>query len=392
MYKEFFGFKKRPFVLTPDPKFLFLSKVHDLALTHLEYGIINNAGFIVITGEVGSGKTTLIKYLFERIKNDLDIAMLFNTNLDPHTLLEMLVKEFEIETKSYRKSDLFEALANHFIAQYSKGKRCVIIVDEAQNLSLESFEELRMLSNIEVDTNFILQIILVGQPELKLKLSLPSLSQLVQRVSVFFHISPLSSGEVKDYINHRLKVAGYNKEVPLFEEEAVDYIAEVSKGIPRIINLICDTALVYAFADDLNVITVDIVEKVVQDNDFLLSLKKVEDKKDSETYKKIQKDEKEEVIISEIKDIFLNLARKVEALDMRLKSIESYDKDKASKVLYEMLVKERDKNINLEKKIVTLELKIKELEEEIEALRKKREKHKKNKKLWEVFSLGKKKY
>ncbi|RLB09183.1 MAG: general secretion pathway protein GspA, partial [Deltaproteobacteria bacterium] len=138
MYEKFFGLKKRPFVLTPDPEFLYLSKIHDLALTHLEYGIINNAGFIAVTGDIGSGKTTLIKYLFEKIKDILDIAMIFNTNLDPQALLELLVKEFELQPPSSKKSDLFDTLADHFIAQYSKGKRCVIIVDEAQNLPFES--------------------------------------------------------------------------------------------------------------------------------------------------------------------------------------------------------------------------------------------------------------
>ena len=402
MYEKFFGLKKRPFVLTPDPEFLYLSKTHDLALTHLEYGIMNNAGFIAVTGDVGSGKTTLIKYLFEKIKDLLDIAMIFNTNLDPQALLELLVKEFELQPPSSKKSDLFDTLANHFITQYSKGKRCVIIVDEAQNLPFESFEELRMLSNIEIGTDFILQIILVGQPELKEKLAHPSLSQLAQRISVYFHISPLPLNEVEDYINHRLRVAGYKGDKPLFEKEAINYIAEFSKGIPRIINLICDTALVYAFADEMRYVTLDIVEKAVSDNELLVSLtcgreEKSEQKLDTEKTI-IEKDTNsatEPTLVSEIKNAYLKLLGRIEAIEMRLKALEDLEKDRISEVLYDMLKKEREKNIELEKKVILLKEKLKKLMAEFPKLEKKednqKKKIKKSKKIWEVFGLGKEK-
>jgi len=402
MYEKFFGLKKRPFVLTPDPEFLYLSKIHDLALTHLEYGIMNNAGFIAVTGDVGSGKTTLIKYLFEKIKDILDLAMIFNTNLDPQALLELLVKEFELQPPSSKKSDLFDTLADHFIAQYSKGKRCVIIVDEAQNLPFESFEELRMLSNIEIGTDFILQIILVGQPELKERLAHPSLSQLAQRISVYFHISPLPLNEVEDYINHRLRVAGYKGNKPLFEKEAINYIAEFSKGIPRIINLICDTALVYAFADEIHHITLDIVEKAVSDNELLVSLTHEKEEK-SEQKLDIKEGDKNTIpestpesdLISDIKDAYLKLFGRIEAVEMRLKAIEDLEKDRISEVLYDMLKKERERNIELEKEVLLLKEELKEFEAEVYKLEKRESKQKKkikkSRKIWEVFSLGKEK-
>ncbi len=378
MYERFFGLKKRPFVLTPDPEFLYLSKVHDLALTHLEYGILNNAGFIAITGEPGTGKTTLIKYLFEKIKDRLDIAIIFNTNLNPQELLETLIKEFELKTSSSKKSDLFEALTNHFISQYSRGKRCVIIVDEAQNLPFESFEELRMLSNIEIGNDFLLQIILSGQPKLKEKLSHPSLSQLSQRISVYFHLSPLPPDEVENYINHRLKVAGYSEKRPLFEKEAIRYIADFSKGIPRIINLICDTALVYAYADGIKSVSFEIVKKAVSDNELLTSI--IEEKEEKE-------EKKEEVFRPEKNDGYIKLLGRIEAIEMRLKAIEDFGKERVSEIIYEMLKKERERNIELEKEIALLKEKLRRYEEEIERLKRKKEQ---KKGILEVFGFAKK--
>ncbi len=391
MYEKFFGLKKRPFLLTPDPDFLYLSKVHDLALTHLEYGVLNNAGFIAVTGEVGSGKTTLVKTLFNKIKDRLDIAMIFTTNLDPQSLLEMLVNEFEIKPKSNRKADLFDSLVDHFIKQYSKGRRCVIIVDEAQNLPVESFEELRMLSNVEIETDYILQIILVGQPELKEKLSHPDLSQLSQRISVYFHITPLPKEEVENYINHRLMVAGYRSDTPLFTKEAIDFIAEVSKGIPRIINLICDTSLVYAFVDELKNIDLDIVKKAVEDNELLVSLGKVQQQKKEA---KIDKDETERKVEEKIplkveinNDLLLKVQARIEALEMRIREIEESKKDSALKMLYELLIKERKRNAELERTVSVLKMKLKDYEKEILNLKKKSSSDK-PKKIWR-FGFGK---
>jgi len=392
MYKRYFGFKKRPFALTPDPEFLYFSRVHDLALAYLEYGILNKAGFIAITGEVGSGKTTLLKYLFNQIKDKLDIAILLNTNLDPQELLEMLVKEFELKPKSNKKSDLFECLAEHFIAQYSKGKRCVIIVDEAQNLPIPSFEELRMLSNIEKDDDFIIQIVFVGQPELREKLSHPSLMQLSQRISVYYHIPPLDKKEVKNYIIHRLKVAGYSKEKPLFEDDAIELIHKFSGGIPRLINLICDTALVYAFTDNLKTVTLDIVKKVIEDNELLVAVKK------SQNSSLKSEDKKEEVASNNKQTLqpdlipqFSKLLSRIEMLEERMNNFENLRKENEYNLLYNIFKEEREKNILLERENIILKEKVKELEEKVSYLYDKLEKLKKdNKKRWRIFNFGKK--
>lgn len=270
MYTNFFGLKKRPFVLSPDPDFLYLSRVHDLAFTHLEYGLMHHAGFVALTGEVGTGKTTLLKYLFDKVKASLEIAMIFNTQLDSLALLEMLLKEFDLLAPAGGKAALVEALYQYFMKQYARGNRSVIVIDEAQNLSLEAFEELRMLSNLEVGNDILVQIILVGQPQLRERLAHPSLTQLTQRISVHYHLTPLSRDEVGHYVAHRLHVAGYERPEPLFEDEALACLAEVSQGIPRVINSICDASLTYAFADEIPRVSQGIITRVVADNELLL--------------------------------------------------------------------------------------------------------------------------
>lgn len=270
MYTNFFGLRKRPFVLSPDPDFLYLSRVHDLAFTHLEYGLLHHVGFVALTGEVGTGKTTLLKSLFDRAKSSLDLAMIFNTQLDAVALLEMLLKEFAIVPPSESKAVLVEVLYQHFMKQYARGDRCVIVIDEAQNLSLEAFEELRMLSNLEAGNDVLVQIILVGQPQLRERLAHPSLAQLTQRISVHYHLTALSPDEVGKYVAHRLQVAGYEKPAPLFSEEALAFLAERSQGIPRVINSICDASLTYAFADEMPQVSREIIVRVVTDNELLL--------------------------------------------------------------------------------------------------------------------------
>ncbi len=364
MYREFFGLKKRPFILTPDPEFLYLSKVHDLAITHLEYGIVQNAGFLALTGEVGAGKTTLLKYLFEKVKDSLDIAMLFNTNLDPHAFLEMLVREFELKAPSSAKTDLFDTLAQHFIQQYSKGNRCVIIVDEAQNLPDETFEELRMLSNLEAENEFMVQIILVGQPQLRDRLLEPALSQLAQRISIHFHLTALQPNEVKDYIEHRLKVAGYSDKAPLFDDQSVRHIAKVSKGIPRIINSVCDACLTYAFADDLRQVSKPIVEKVIEDNELLQIF--IDQKRDQSlpqslpTTGRIQGHE-----LQELRNILIKVAGRIESLEKRIEALEVAEKDRVVGVLEGMLAKERQRNMALEKRLLSIGEKFKRLQRQL---------------------------
>jgi general secretion pathway protein A len=393
MYTKFFGFKRRPFILSPDPDFLYLSRVHDLAFTHLEYGIVHNAGFIALTGDVGAGKTTLLNYLFEKVKDSLNIAMLFNTNLGPQEFLEMLVKEFELNSPTKGKSDLFETLSEHFLKQYTKGERCIIMVDEAQNLSLETFEELRMLSNLEIGSDFLLQIILVGQPQLRERLAHPSLSQLTQRISVYFHLSALAPEEVENYIGHRLKVAGYNSANPIFARETVKYIAELSRGIPRIINSICDMSLTHAFADGVKFISREMVKGVIDDNQLLLIL--------SEGVKDVNQDAGS---LSErgaslpasmdlnVRTRMAGIYERLERLEKRINAVESAEKDGLVGILQTMLSKEHEKTLDLEHQIVIFDHKYKELEKELQVLKgrtDKKEYKKKNVKFWEVLG-GKK--
>ena len=365
MYRQFFGLKKRPFILTPDPEFLYLSKVHDLAITHLEYGIVQNAGFLALTGEVGAGKTTLLKYLFDKVKDSLDIAMLFNTNLNPKAFLEMLVREFELKAPSSAKTDLFDTLAQYFIQQYSKGSRCVIIVDEAQNLPDETFEELRMLSNLEADNEFMVQIILVGQPQLRDRLLQPSLSQLAQRISVHFHLTALQPAEVSDYIEHRLKVAGYSGQSPLFDQESVKHIAKISKGIPRIINSVCDACLTYAFADDIRQVNKAIVEKVIEDNDLLqifIGQGPEQPQTQPVAAPALLAQSRE---IEALRDALVRVAGQVEALAKRVEALESGQNNRVIGVLEGMLAKERQRNMALEKRLLSIAEKFKRLQRQL---------------------------
>lgn len=368
MYKKFFGLKSRPFVLTPNPDFLYLSKIHDLALIHLEYGILHDVGFIVLTGEIGAGKTTLLKYLLEKknIKNPLDIAYVLNTNLGPEEFLGMLVKEFDIKCNCKDKSDLLDALASHFISQYSRGVRSVIVVDEAQNLPLNTFEELRMLSNIDVGDTSVAQIILVGQPELKERLSHHSLTQLAQRISIYYHLTYLPKDEVKNYIEHRLKVAGYDFKSPLFDEKAIDRISEASKGIPRLINKICDSALTYAYADGSKTVSVNIVEQVLKDNVLLLDSRVSDEKREKDAFEKNNKIIEKLSNSNDFYQLLEQLNNEIKTLKIRIQALESLKhSDNGVEVLEKMLREEREKNRTLERKLMSLTIKYNTLEKEL---------------------------
>lgn len=266
MYSKHFGLHKRPFSLTPDPEFLYLSRVHDLALTHLEYALVHPAGLVALTGEIGAGKTTLLKHLFHKAPSDIDLAMIFNTNVSAAEFLDMLVREFGIEGRFEKKSELFTALYDHFLQQYRKGRRCVIVVDESQNLPLETLEELRMLSNLEADSDFLVQIILVGQPQLRQRLTHPALAQLAQRISVYYHLLPLSEEETAQYIAHRLRVAGHSAPAQLFPDSVVAEIARVTGGVPRLVNALCDACLTYAYAEGQVQVTPEALHQVLSDN------------------------------------------------------------------------------------------------------------------------------
>ena len=266
MYEKFYGLNEKPFQILSDPAYLFMSKAHESAYTHLEYGILENKGFVVITGEIGSGKTTLINYLLEKIEGNIQTALINNTLVKPGNLIKMLCQDFEIEIKGLDETELLTAFYQFLIEQYSKRKRVILIIDEAQNLSTDALEEVRMLSNYEMDKQHLFQVILVGQPELRLKLQRKSLEQLAQRVSVHYHISGLDPEEVEAYIKYRLKIAGA-KSQDIFLEDALTAIYSYSRGIPRLINILCDTALVYGFADGLKEIDREIIDSIIRERD-----------------------------------------------------------------------------------------------------------------------------
>ncbi|PIE62837.1 MAG: general secretion pathway protein GspA [Desulfobacter postgatei] len=265
MYTQFFKFKEKPFSLVPDPGFLFLSDRHEKALTFLEYGLSEKAGFIMLTGEIGMGKTTLIRHLLNQVdEQDTDVAVVFHTNVSGTVLLRQILSEFEVETdSSLDKAALLELLYELLIDRYARNRKVFLIVDEAQNLSASALEELRMLSNLQTDKDLLVQIIIVGQPGLRDKIGSASLRQFAQRISASFHLSPMTQEETRAYVRFRLERAGGNPD--LFTPDLLEKLFVVSGGIPRTINLLCDAVLVYAFADRVSEITKTHLDQVIED-------------------------------------------------------------------------------------------------------------------------------
>ena len=267
MYESFYGFKEKPFNLTPDPDYLFMSRGHEETYTHLEYAISENKGFVVITGEIGSGKTTLINYLLRKLKPNIDFAVINHTLIQPKQFLKLICQEFEIPVNGMDKAEMIDAFYGYLLKQFAKKKRVALIIDESQNLPDKTLEEIRMLSNLEAEKNHLLQILLVGQPELKNKLQEKNLEQFIQRVTVYWHLKALDENEVYQYIRHRLWVAG-SDDLELFNQKAIEAVLHHSRGIPRMINIICDAALVHGYADELKTITEDVITDIVKMNNI----------------------------------------------------------------------------------------------------------------------------
>jgi len=253
-YLEHFRLEQQPFGLTPDPEFVYWSKQHARAKAYMESTIWLADGFVVITGEIGSGKTTLLQSFLGDLEDDVVYAIVSQTQLTPTQFLQFVLLEFGFKPFNKRKVELLDMLNTFLIEQYSKGKKVLLIVDEAQNLSKKVLEEIRLLSGVETHKEKVLRIILAGQPELKDTLDSPGLRQLVQRVRLRFHINELSRREVREYIEHRLSVAGL-KGTPLFAEDTYGMVYSYSGGIPRLINTLCDTALLCAYADQETSVT-----------------------------------------------------------------------------------------------------------------------------------------
>lgn len=263
MYESFYGLSGRPFAVVPDPRFLYWGGPHRLAFAMLEYGVVNHAGFTVITGEIGAGKTTLIQYLLSKLPGDINVGLLSNMQGGRGELLEWVLMAFDQEFEGGSYVGMHRRFQSYLTQQAELGRRTILIIDEAQNLGPDTLEQLRMISNVNTYDRELLQIVLSGQPQLKRMLAAPELTQFVQRVSSDFHLTLLGRNEAIGYIGHRLQVVGASR--PIFTEAASDLIHYATHGTPRLINILCDTALLYGYAADAAMVTSEIVQRVLED-------------------------------------------------------------------------------------------------------------------------------
>lgn len=266
MYCQFYELKERPFNVTADPAFFFLSKKHKEALSHLLYGVRQRKGIIVITGEIGTGKTTLCRFFINQLEKNVKTAFILNPHFSEIQLLEAIIKDLGISTKEKSRFSFVWELNRFLLIESERGNNVVLIIDEAQNLKPHALEHIRLLSNLETDKDKLLQIVLVGQPELNRRLNLVELRQLQQRIAARYHITPLEKDEIEDYINHRLNIAGSINRIK-FTDEAIQVISEFSGGVPRLINIICDRALLAGFIDEVNTINLHLINKCVEELD-----------------------------------------------------------------------------------------------------------------------------
>jgi len=259
MYLEHFGISTQPFRLTPDSDFLFMSESHSRAKVYMDYTVWNREGFVVITGDIGCGKTTLIQKLLSELNESVVVAKVFQTQLDEVEFLQAVLVEFGLNPFNAKKVELLDMLNTFLIEQFLQHKQIVLIVDDAHNLSLKVLEEIRMFAGLETRKEKILHVILVGQPQLNEMLEHPDMQQLVQRVKLRYHIRTLTEPEVGDYVRHRLTIAGASNKA-LFAPKTLPLVYRYAGGVPRLINTLCDTALTCAFADNLPDITPEVIE------------------------------------------------------------------------------------------------------------------------------------
>jgi len=265
MYQRFFGLRESPFNVNPDPRYLYMTRHIHEALAGLTYGIQNRRGFILLTGEVGTGKTTLLNRLLDWLRGQhVATAYIFNSQLEVNHLFDYMMADFEIPCESREKSQVLLRLNTWLLERYRAGETAALIVDEAQNLSPEVLEEIRLLTNLETATEKLLQIVLTGQPELEEKLKLPQLRQLRQRITLRCRTTPLSLEETFGYVAERLRIAGANGE-PIFSKEAIQILHVYSRGIPRVVNLLCEHSMINAYVDSLRPVPAHLVEEVAKE-------------------------------------------------------------------------------------------------------------------------------
>jgi general secretion pathway protein A len=266
MYERFYRLRERPFALTPDPDYLYPSRVHKEALSYLRYGIESHAGFVVITGAIGSGKTTLLQTMMRGLDGQTTVARVMNTLLDPRELLESAMIDLGLDPDGKSKPAMLKALGEFLVNERAAGRLVLLVIDEAQNLSLPALEEIRMLSNLETEKSKLLQIILIGQPDLRDKLDRPELEQLRQRITVSYHLEPLDADETSHYINHRLALAAMGTPL-VFPRDVTERIFGRSGGVPRLINVIADATLVFGYGEERSEVDQQLVEEVITDLD-----------------------------------------------------------------------------------------------------------------------------
>jgi len=280
LYADFFGLSERPFTILPDPAFLYWSKAHRSAYTILDYGILSRAPITVITGEIGSGKTTLVQHLLHNTDDNITIGLISNAQGGRGELLQWVLNALSVEVpKDANYVQKFQMLQDFLIAEYAADRRVVLIFDEAQNLSVEGLEELRMLTNINANKDELIQLILVGQPELRDVIRSPKMKQLAQRVAASFHISAMDADTVAQYIRHRLQsVGGSGRE---FTDGACRMVHEQTGGVPRLVNQICDIAMVYAWSNEQKAVTEDTLQHVLDDGLFFAATLAAEESDDT---------------------------------------------------------------------------------------------------------------
>ncbi len=262
MYETHFGLREKPFSLLPDPRFLYPGRTHAMAMHMLEYGLAEQTGYVVLTGEVGTGKTTLLRHLLRSVDDQVLVGLVTNTHESFGELMKWIMLAFDLPFRERDAVEQHQLFTDFLIQRYAHGQRVVLIVDEAQNLGRSALEQLRMLSNINSEADHLLQLILVGQPELRATLQTEALRQFVQRISIDYHLRPLEREDTFAYIRHRLAVAGAPDD--LFDEAAMTAIHFFARGLPRLINSLCDLSLVYAFAEDRQEVDYETVLSVVE--------------------------------------------------------------------------------------------------------------------------------